>query len=462
MNPYHALAILLMLALPITACIERNETGPPQDGPVAAAPAPDEKGHASDPPRTTPQPDVGVEAEENREPAIEADPDSSAALVRGGHAFAFDLFNRLAKEQEGNLFVSPSSIRTALAMTFAGARGDTEKQMAEALRFEQAPGQVHAHLARLVADLNDPGTDEDGNPFYELAVANALWGQAGFPFRADFIDLLSDRYAAGLNEVDFLDAPEQARQTINAWVEDETRERIKELIPEGIIDDETRLVLTNAIYFLGDWKHTFNEDATRPAPFHLSDENTTEVPMMHQTERLRYMEDDHLQMLELPYRGEELSMLVMLPTKRNHDPAEAIAALQDRLSPDALEAWTEALASQRVDVKLPRFSFTSELRLDDALQAMGMEDAFVFRRADFTGIASVEELFIEAVLHKAFVKVDEKGTEAAAATAVVIAQRAAPAEPVTFHADRSFMFLIRHNDSGEILFMGRVNEPVDE
>ncbi len=462
MNRYHNLAVFMMSALLIAACVKQEEAEPPQSRPVTAAPAPAGTAHASNTPRSTPDPDIQAAAEESFEPAPEADPDRSAAIIRGGHAFAFDLFNRLAAEQEGNLFVSPSSIRTALAMTWAGARGDTEKQMAEALRFEQAPAHIHAHLAKLVADLNDPGTDQDGNPYYELAVANALWGQADYPFRANFINLLNDRYAAGLNEVDFLDAPEQARQTINAWVEDRTRERIRDLIPEGIIDDETRLVLTNAIYFLGDWKHPFNENATRPASFHLSDEDTTEVPMMHQTERLRYMEDEHVQMLELPYRGEALSMLVMLPTRQNDGPAEANAALQDRLNPEALAAWTDALRRQRVDVKLPRFSFTSDLRLDDALQAMGMEDAFVFRRADFTGIASVEELFIEAVLHKAFVKVDEEGTEAAAATAVVIAERVAAADPIAFHADRPFMFLIQHNDTGEILFMGGVNEPVDE
>ena len=400
--------------------------------------------------------------------AVEAPSPEQAgeALTHGGHDFAFDLYRRLADEEEGNIFLSPSSIRTALAMTWAGARGGTEEQMSRVLRFNLPPQQVHGHLAALLEDLNDPGTDEEGNPFYELAVANALWGQAGYPFRDDFIALLDDRYGAGLHEVDFIRETEPSRQRINRWVEQQTHDRISNLMPEGSIMPETRLVLTNAIYFLGGWEHTFDDRHTRDAAFHLPDGRRIEVPTMQQTERLRMMEEGELKVLELPYRGGEMAMLILLPNGGDDDaqPGKALERLEKagKLTADNFRGWVERLRPRRVEVHLPRFSFTSEFGLNSTLAAMGMTDAFDPRRADFTGIASVEELFISAVQHKAFVKVDEEGTEAAAATGIAVGVTAMPPPPTPFHVDRPFLFIIRHNESGEILFMGRVDEPVEE
>ncbi len=406
-----------------------------------------------------------------KQPADEMDEAEQARkLSEGGYGFAFDLFQQITDEDDGNVFFSPSSIRTALAMTWAGARGETEEQMKDVLRFGSDGERVHDLFARLIDDLNDPGTDEEGNPHYELAVANALWGQADYPFRDDFLSLLNDRYAAGLHEVDFVSEPEPSRERINDWVAEQTRDRIKDLMPEGSVTPDTRLVLTNAIYFLGGWKHTFDDNRTTDATFHLSDGGTAEVPTMRQRERLRMMRGDDVKLLELPYRGEEMSMVVILPRSGEADehPGAALQRLQEegKLTDANLRTWMEQLAHRprggEVEVHLPRFSFTSEMSLNDALSQMGMGDAFDARRADFTGMASVEDLFISAVQHKAFVKVDEEGTEAAAATGIAVGVTAMPPEPETFHVDRPFLFVIRHHESDELLFMGRVTEPVEE
>ncbi len=396
--------------------------------------------------------------------------DRAETLAEGGYGFAFDLFHQITEDEQGNVFFSPSSIRTALAMTWAGARGQTEQQMRDVLRFGVDGDRVHDLFARLIDDLNDPGTDEEGNPHYELAVANALWGQADYPFREDFVNLLNDRYAAGLHEVDFVTETEPSRQRINDWVAEQTRDRIRDLMPEGSITPDSRLVLTNAIYFLGGWEHTFNENRTTDATFHLPDGGTTEVPTMRQRERFRMMRGDDVKLLELPYRGGEMSMVVILPREGEEDehPGAALQRLQEagRLTDANLHTWMEQLAHRprggEVEVHLPRFSFTSEMSLNQALSAMGMRDAFDESRADFTGIASVEDLFISAVQHKAFVKVDEEGTEAAAATGIAVGVTSLPPEPETFHVDRPFLFVIRHHESGGLLFMGRVTEPTEE
>ncbi len=370
-----------------------------------------------------------------------------AAVVKGNNEAALDLYGRLRK-QEGNLFFSPFSISTALAMTYAGARGETADQMADVLRFGLEQGRLHPAFAALVEDLQ-AAKEKKG---YELSVANALWGQEGFEFLADFLGLVRESYGAGLNEVDFKGAAEEARKTINAWVEKQTRDKIKDLIKPGVLGALTRLVLTNAIYFKGDWASQFDPKRTADAPFTLAGGDKVNVPMMSQKAEFGYMDGDGFQALELPYVGEELSMVVLLPA------AGGVKALEDRLTPENVAAWTKGLGKVELTVFLPKFKMTWQTELAPVLGAMGMGDAFSAARADFSGMTGRKDLFISNVIHKAFVEVNEEGTEAAAATAVVM-KLTAVARPLVFRADHPFLFLIRDTRSGGILFMGRVMNP---
>ncbi|MBS3734967.1 MAG: serpin family protein [Phycisphaerae bacterium] len=405
---------------------------------------------------------------ETESPADKA-PDAAGAdaVVAAGNAFAIDTYARLRGEAEGNLFFSPTSIHTALAMTYAGARGTTAEQMETALHLPEDADDIHAGFAKLIADLNDPATihiarrEEDGKvmwqkvPAYQLHVANALWPQAGYPFKEAFTGLVRTQYAAALEQLDYK-APAKARTRINAWVEDKTNEKIKNLIPAGVLDPLTRLVLTNAVYFKSNWSEDFSKHATKDGDFHVSPEKTVTAPLMHQTESFGYAETDALQVLSLPYKANELDMVVLLPRE-----VDGLAALEDALTAEKLAGWLEALQRQRVRVTLPKWEFTSKFRLKSVLSAMGMPDAFDPEKADFSGMTDAEKLFISAVLHKAFVAVDEEGTEAAAATAVVMDTRAMPpaTEPKVFTADHPFVFCIRHRPTGAILFMGRVANP---
>jgi len=345
----------------------------------------------------------------------------TAAIASSNNAFALALYSRL-RQREGNLFCSPFSISTALAMTYAGARGETAAEMYRTLclPLEQAPGgaapapwgqeRLHAAFHELVAELN--ARQAEGN--YELTVANALWGQRGYGFSGAFLELLRASYGAGLREVDFAADPEAARRLINAWVEEQTRRRIKDLVPPGVLSPLTRLVLTNAIYFKGKWDSPFKEAASRPGEFTLAHGGKVEVPMMHQRHRFRYAETAAFQALEMPYAGGELAMLILLPRS-----AEGIGELEESLDAEALSRCISRLRSREVDVTLPRFTLSSRFRLAEVLGAMGMARAFT-AEADFSGIAPTDRLHIQEVVHKAFVDVNEEGTEAAAATGVVV------------------------------------------
>jgi len=383
-------------------------------------------------------------------PAVEPDDAAGAreAVARGNNGFALDLYARLRGEP-GNLFFSPFSIRTALAMTWAGARGNTAEQMKATLRFPDDQAALHAAVGALQRELNQP-PEKDA---WELSVANALWGQEGFRFLDDFLGLLKRNYGAGLRQVDFARATEKARETINRWVEKETRDKIKDLIKPGVLAADTRLVLTNAIYFKGTWQHVFKEKRTKNQPFTLQNGNEAPVPMMTQTERFGYFESPALQALEMAYKGNRLSMIVLLPRKKDELPA-----LEKTLDAKSLRGWIAGLRSRQVEVSLPKFTTTSAFGLADTLKAMGMTDAFG-GKADFSGMTGKRDLFISAVIHKAFVDVNEKGTEAAAATGVVMALTAMPERPVIFRADHPFLFLIRDRRSGSILFMGRIMDP---
>ena len=380
-------------------------------------------------------------------------PSPAADLVAGNTAFAPDLYAKL-REQKGNLFVSPFSISTALAMTSAGARGNTLDEMQKVLHLPEKP---HAAFGELLKKINAAGAKGK----YELTTANAIWAQQGFPWRGEFTALVNKDYGAGFFPVDFAGKPEAARQRINAWVEKETKEKIKELIPQGVIDALTRMVLTNAIYFKGNWASQFKKANTKNQPFYLDGGKKAEVPLMHQDGTYGYGEmvygsGDRVQILSLPYVGKELSMIAVLPE------AGKLASLEAKLTAENLGKWTGPLREQKVNVYLPRFMLEMDqpISLKAPLIAMGMKDAFDDMKADFFGMHSgKEQLLITEVLHKAFVDVNEEGTEAAAATGVVVGLRSAPAKPTVFRADRPFLFLIRDNATGSILFLGRYTGP---
>lgn len=385
--------------------------------------------------------------------APDATGEEAAQAAAGNTAFALDLYQVL-RAQEGNLFYSPYSISLALAMTYAGARGQTEAQMAEALHFSLPQARLHPAFAALAEQLASRGqgaASSDGEGF-RLHVANALWGQQDYGFLPGFLDLVDHFYGAGLRRVDFVGAPEEARQTINDWVAGETEGRITDLIPQGIIDAMTRLVLTNAIYFNAAWAEPFEEGMTSDGPFYLLDGGQVSVPMMHQTSFFAYAEGQGYQAVELPYDGQELSMVILLPADGEFE------AFESSLDAATLDGILGSLSYQSVALTMPRFEFSAQFSLKDALKALGMVDAFT-AAADFSGMTGNRDLFIDAVLHKAFVSVDEAGTEAAAATAVVAKLTAAPSDPLQITVDRPFLFLIRDLETGALLFLGRVLDP---
>ena len=373
------------------------------------------------------------------------------AVVEGNNRFALDLYGRLRSGRPGNLFFSPGSLSTALAMTYAGARGQTAEQMAQVLHFRLPPEKLHPAFSDLRRAWDADG-EEAG---YQLSVANRLWGQEGFDFRPEFLATTRESYGAELAQVDFARQAEPARQRINTWVEEQTQGKIRDLIPPGVLDAMTRLVLTNAIYFKGDWAEPFQKSATKDAPFHVTARQQADVPLMHRQDDFRYWAGDGVKVLELPYGKGDLAMLALLP-----DEIEGLAALEAGLTAENLSRWLSGLRKREVRVSLPRFTLTSQFQLADVLGAMGMTRAFTPGEADLSGMSSEEELFLSAVVHKAFVDVNEEGTEAAAATGVAVkAVAAIPAEPVVFRADHPFVFLIRDNRTGSILFLGRLVNP---
>jgi serpin B len=371
-----------------------------------------------------------------------------AAVVKGDTEFALDLYGKL-RSREGNLFLSPFSISTALAMTSAGARGKTLEQMTSTLHLPDQR-RLHPALAALMRQVNAGGAKRG----YQLSTANALWGQKGHPFLPAFVKLNRDYYGAGLREVDFAANAEGARETINDWVEKQTRDRIKDLITPGMLDSDTRLVLTNAIYFKGGWQSQFKKDRTRTEDFTLADGKKVQAPLMHQRANCGYLQQVDFQALEMPYAGKDLSMVVLLPAK-----PDGLPGLERALKPGNLAGWLQGLRQQKVDVTLPRFKLTVEFELKRVLADLGMPLAFEPGRADFSGIDGTKKLYISVVAHKAFVDVNEKGTEAAAATGVGL--KAASARPLTpvFRADRPFLFLIRDKRADSILFLGRLTNP---
>jgi len=372
------------------------------------------------------------------------------AVAKANNEFATDLYKRLRSDTPGNLFLSPYSISAALAMTSAGAQGKTGQQMAEVLHFPLPKAKLHPAVAMLRQRLN--AGNKDG---FELRVANRLWGQQGFHFLPSFIELARAEYGAGLAQVDFEHHAQAARKTINTWIEEQTQNKIQDLIAPGVLGTDTRLVLTNAIYFKASWLDQFNEESTREAPFHVSETEQVKVPMMQDSRRNHYASFDDFQMLELPYALETASMLVLLPTK-----IDGLPNLEQQLTSENVEKWSSRLAYSRVNLYLPKFKTLATFQLNDVLTSLGMTLAFDPVRADFSGMSTQERFFLSAVVHKAFVDVNEEGTEAAAATAVEAkATSAQPEKPVEFRADHPFVFLIRDNQTSTILFLGRLANP---
>jgi serpin B len=393
-----------------------------------------------------------AQSEKPRSPALAPELAQVPELVAGNTDFALDFYHRLFDREE-NLFYSPYSLSTALAMTYAGARGETERQMAEALHYTLPQAQLHPAFNALDQALASRSASQDERAV-RLHFVNALWGQKGYTFLDTFLDTLAEHYGAGLRLVNFGQA-EQALQAINRWVGEQTEHRIEELLPPKAVDKETVLVLTNAVYFQAAWLHPFAESATQDAPFTRLDGEQVTVPMMTQIASLDYAQHPGVQVVELPYAGSmpsgALSMVILLPEVATFE------AFVQGLDARQMDALLSDLQPTGVRLALPRFRFAAEFQLADTLKDQGMVDAF--GDADFSGMDGTHDLFIDQVYHQAFVAVDEAGTEATAATAVVMERKGgAPAEQEV-RLDHPFLFLIRDVQTGAILFLGHVVDP---
>jgi len=402
-----------------------------------------------------PQPAAGgvIQSDKPRETSPNVDEADLATLVEGNSTFAFNLYQAI-RGGDDNLFYSPYSISLALAMTYAGAQGETAQQMADTLQFVLSQDRLHPAFNDLDLELARRGEGAEGKDGegFRLNIVNAIWGQKDYEFLSDFLDLLAENYGAGLRVLDFASAPEESRITINNWVSDQTEGRIEDLIPQGLIDALTRLVLTNAIYFNAAWQYPFEEDMTEDGPFYLLDGGEVTVPMMRQTESFGYAEGDGYQAVELLYDGGELSMVILLPASGQFE------AFEGSLDAQQVGEIIGGLEHRQVTLTMPKFEFESEFSLREALAAMGMPVAFS-GSADFSGMTGNRDLFIADVIHKAFVSVDEAGTEAAAATAVVMPTSMPPDETIEVNVNHPFVFLIQDIETGAILFIGRVVNP---
>jgi serpin B len=393
-----------------------------------------------------------------RTPALAQDTTPAApvpSLVAGNTTFALALLAELRRVASGNMLFSPFSISQALAMTYAGAAGETAAQMADALALALPPDDLNTAYSLLNADLTARGSEGGEGA---LRIANALWGEQSFPFSDTWSAELERAYGAGLRETDFAGAPEAAREEINAWVAEQTEDRIQDIVPEGVLTALTRLVLANAIYFYGPWRDTFEPGDTADDAFHLLDGGTVTVPFMFQPQVFPYAAGDGWQAVELPYQQEGFAMTILLPDEGTFEDFES--GLGAELFDDAIGQ----LDWRQVELYLPKFEFDFGESLVEALKALGMTDAFDTARADFSGMVDgtpPEQLAIGDVLHKAFISVDEEGTEAAAATAVIVGATSAPPpeEPLEVRVDRPFLFAIRDTVTGTVLFLGRVMDP---
>ncbi|EIM62313.1 serpin family protein [Desulfobacter postgatei] len=389
-------------------------------------------------------------------------------LVNGFSDYTFDFYHQASADeslQDKNIFFSTYSIENALAMTWAGAKNNTADEMADSLHFTLPSSSFHSTLNALNVDIN---SRDDTDPFFiggdafQLNLVNAVWSNIGYPFLASYLDILAQNYDAGVHTLDFSGQPDASRLVINRWVEDQTNEKIKDLLPEGSILSDTAVVLTNAIYFKASWCSQFDEGATIPGDFTRLDNSTVSSQMMHQTVRTRFFQSEDFDAVELPYvsphdesqYSQELSMLLIAPHNGRFDSVESA------LDNNFIQSILSSLSIGDVELTLPKFEFDCEIRCKQIMRNLGMIDAFIPYAADFSNMVDPEDStpYIDEIYHKAFIAVDEKGTEAAAATAVVVDVVAAY-ESVSISMDRPFIFLIRDDFTGTILFMGRVIDP---
>ncbi|XP_060773787.1 leukocyte elastase inhibitor-like [Neoarius graeffei] len=376
-------------------------------------------------------------------------------LSHANSAFALDLYRAISgNNPDGNLFFSPLSISAALSMVYLGARGATAEEMAKVLSFSSIP-DVHTHFKTLTSAINSPKAS------YILRLANRLYGEKTFHFLSEFLDSTQKLYQADMQAVDFIGSSEESRKLINHWVEEKTEGKIKDVLQPGMVTAMTRLALVNAIYFKGKWKDVFNTEDTKEMPFKINKNETKPVQMMYKKKKFlfNYIDEYKLQVLDLPYVEEELSMVVLLP-EESQDGSDSLQKLETEITVDKLLDWTNPEKMTRwndINVHLPKFKLEEQYSLTDTLNKMGMSSLFQASVADLTGMSSQGGLFVSSVAHKAFVEVNEEGTEAAAATVVMIALCLAQEE--NFMADHPFLFFIRHNPTKSILFFGRFRGP---
>jgi len=367
------------------------------------------------------------------------------SLVDSLNKFSFDFYHNISENKNENIFFSPYSIFVALSMAYEGARGNTSAQMYNLLNFFQNDSATQGSFAKIYNLLNQKQTG------YKINTANAFWIQQNYPFLPDYINILENYYLAEANELDFSKNVEAAK-IINSWIENQTNGKIKDMIDPGALSEFTRLVLTNAIYFKGLWENPFDPKYTSQADFNINSSETIKVDMMSLSDStFNYTETDELQFLKLPYQGNDLSMIVILPKENN------VSIVDSLLNTVNIEDWNSSLNETKINVDIPKFKFKTEYNLNNILTKMGMIDAFSEDYADFSGMDGTKNLFISDILHKAYVEVNEEGTEAAAATAVIITTGMTT---TTFNADHPFVFLIQHESTGAILFMGKIMNPV--
>jgi serpin B len=382
-------------------------------------------------------------------------------VVDANNQFAFDMYKEL--DNGKNVFFSPYSISTALAMTYEGAKGQTAEEIADVFYFPEKD-ILRYNSAKIYNEINKK------DKAYKLHTANALWAEKTYPFLDDYLSTVEKYYGGKTTNLDFINHAEASRKTINSWVEEKTNNKIKDLIPRGVINSLTRLVLTNAVYFKGTWEWEFDKSDTRESDFKITPANIVKTPMMYMDPdkaRFNYASLEKLQILELPYKGEKISMLILLPKQGedyDFEKKEIITydyTLEDiELSSEKLDEYKSSMKETKMDaVYLPKFKFETKYMITDTLSGMGMPTAFkTDGSADFSGMDSTRDLFISDVIHQAFVEVNEEGTEAAAATAVVVGLTSIAPSNI-FRADHPFIFLIQEKETGNILFMGKVVDP---
>lgn len=379
----------------------------------------------------------------------QATTDGIKAVVDANNQFAFDLYSKLSENDAGNVFFSPYSISTALAMAYEGAKGKTAEEMKEAFYFPEDNLAMRSSFAQLYNLLNKQDKE------YKLYTANALWAQKDYVFLNEYLNTVEKYYGGKTTNLDFVNENDKSVKTINDWIEDQTNNRIKGMIPS--LSPLTRLVLTNAIYFKGQWLHEFKKKNTNDMDFKITPDNTVTASMMYYYDdevSFNYAETDDMQVLELPYKGEELSMLIFLPKEND------ITQLETSFNIKKLNEMKSKLNKEDVIIYLPKFTFKTKYSLPETLTSLGMKNAFVSDTADFSGMDGTKNLFISDVIHQAFVEVNEEGTEAAAATAIIMEFKSAGLKkPKIFKADHPFIFVIQEKETGLILFMGKVAEP---